>query len=175
MYAISLVMPQLRNIKHEKFAQSIARNITSPERSQSPREIYSDVYGSSETSSGNASRLMSRTDIVLRIRYLINQRCSPDFLAKQLHALSKARKDIWFNGKRCGTSPDNAIRLATIQTILKTSGAYHDEESPRVDARSINFQINVNDANELKTIAGELKALNDALLPEAKANSDEAN
>jgi len=165
-------MATLRNIKHEKFARKIAEQIVSPAKPSPPAKVYSEVYGVSESSGGNAFRLLNRSDIVLRIRYLINKATPPDFLAKQLKQLSKAKKSVWYEGNRVGSEPDNAIRLETIKTILKAQGVAGDTES-KIDARSVNFQINVNDAKELQSIASDLRDLNDALLPDNDSNGNQ--
>ncbi len=154
-------MPTLKSIKHETFARKVSQELLKPTPGKSPKQVYSEIYKSSDTSASSSSNaLLNRDDVSSRIKYLIAQATPPEFLSKQLKQLSKAKRGIYYKGRLTATEPDNGIRLETVRTILKVYGVGKDDNVQQTRNTNNNFQININQTQELTPIIDELKRLN---------------
>ena len=154
-------MPTLKSIKHETFARKVASELLKPAQGKPPSKIYSELYTAQGASASSGSNtLLNRNDVSSRIKYLIAQATPPEFLSKQLKQLSKAKRGIYYKGRLTATEPDNGIRLETVRTILKVYGVGKDDNVQQTRNTNNNFQININQTQELTPIIDELKRLN---------------
>jgi len=162
-------MSKLKNMKHEKFVQSIINGVDQ-------KEAYKLAYPKAmdTTAEVNSTRLMKREDINNRFIDILDTTGLTDLkLAQQINELSIAKQELSHKGIPTGHSiPDNRIRLDTLKLILQVKGQLQPEGTNQT-----NYYLNDSMIDKLGSrldkVLGMFKGNGDIIEVDAKVSQPE--
>ena len=153
-------MPRLANKKQRAFVNAMAAETVKTGRAPVAAKVYQQIYDCSPVASYSAASRLVRNPLV-KEAYLaaISKFNPPDAVAKDLRRLRRTTRGVYYEGKLVAEEADTTAQTTAIALTLRhTIGA----DTPTVDARTVNFNANL-DIALLSRVADTLTQLNESL------------